>query len=177
MQKTAGPYVKRQSGFQRTSALVEQKLRAVGESRGFVITRLLTHWSDIVGTQVSNISIPVKVSYAQKGFGATLVILTTGAQAQMLEMQLPVIREKVNACYGYNAIARIRITQTAPIGFSEGLLQFKTREVKEAEPAPCPEMATKVAAIAETIKDDKLRAALSDFGKNILKKKRVHENE
>jgi hypothetical protein len=40
-----------------------------------------------------------------------LVILTTGAQAQMLEMQLPQLREKVNACYGYNAISRIRITQ------------------------------------------------------------------
>ncbi|MDS9950583.1 MAG: DUF721 domain-containing protein [Planktomarina sp.] len=169
MQKTPSPYVKRQSGFQRASALVEQKLRAVGESRGFAITRLLTHWSDIVGAQVSNVSIPIKVSYAQKGFGATLVILTTGAQAQMLEMQLPVIREKVNACYGYNAIARIRITQTAPIGFSEGQLQFKTRKVKDAEPAPCPETAIKVAAIAETIKDDELRAALSDFGKNILK--------
>jgi len=169
MQKTPSPYVKRQSGFQRTSALVEQKLRAVGESRGFTITRLLTHWSEIVGTQVSNVSIPIKVSYAQKGFGATLIILTTGAQAQMLEMQLPVIREKVNACYGYNAIARIRITQTAPIGFSEGQLQFKTRKVKDAEPAPCPETAIKVAAIAETIKDDELRAALSDFGKNILK--------
>ena len=172
MRKTAGPYVKRQSGFQRTSALVEQKLRAVGESRGFAISRLLTHWSDIVGTQVSNISIPVKVSYAQKGFGATLIILTTGAQAQMLEMQLPVIREKVNACYGYNAIARIRITQTAPVGFSEGQLQFPNKEVKEAQPDPCPETAIKVAAIAETIKDNELRAALSAFGKNILKNKK-----
>ena len=172
MQKTVGPYVKRQSGFQRTSALVEQKLRAIGESRGFAISRLLTHWSDIVGTQVSNISIPVKVSYAQRGFGATLIILTTGAQAQMLEMQLPVIREKVNACYGYNAIARIRITQTAPVGFSEGQLQFQNKEVKEAEPAPCPETAIKIAAIAETIKDDELRAALSAFGKNILKNKK-----
>ena len=169
MQKTASPYARRQAGFQRTSTLVEQKIRAVGESRGFAITRLLTHWSDIVGTQVSNISIPVKVSFAQKGFGATLVILTTGAQAQILEMQLPVIREKVNACYGYNAIARIRITQTAPIGFSKGQLQFKTKEITKAEPAPCPEIATKIVAIAETIKDDKLRAALSDFGKNILK--------
>ena len=169
MQKTLGPYGKRKAGFQRTSALVEQKLRAVSESRGFAITRLLTHWGDIVGTQISDVSVPVKVSYAQKGFGATLVILTTGAQAQMLEMQLPIIREKVNACYGYNAISRIRITQTAPIGFSQGQLQFKTRKVKDAEPAPCPETAIKVAAIAETIKDDALRAALSDFGKNILK--------
>ena len=86
MQKTAGSYEKRRAGFRRTSILVEQKLRAAGESRGFAITRLLTHWSEIVGAQVAQICTPVKVSYAQKGFGATLVILTTGAQAQMLSL-------------------------------------------------------------------------------------------
>ena len=168
MQKTLGPYGKRKAGFQRTSALVEQKLRAVSESRGFAITRLLTHWGDIVGTQISDISVPVKVSYAQKGFGATLVILTTGAHAQMLEMQLPVIREKVNACYGYNAITRVRITQTAPVGFSEGHAQFKAI-VKTAEPNTCPDTAAKAASISGEIKDEGLKAALSAFGENILK--------
>ncbi|MDE0760897.1 MAG: DUF721 domain-containing protein [Planktomarina sp.] len=168
MQKTLGPYGKRKAGFQRTSALVEQKLRAVSESRGFAITRLLTHWGDIVGTQISDISVPVKVSYAQKGFGATLVILTTGAQAQMLEMQLPVIREKVNACYGYNAITRVRITQTAPVGFSEGHAQFKVI-VKTPEPNTCPDTAAKAASISGEIKDEGLKAALSAFGENILK--------
>ena len=168
MQKTLGPYGKRKAGFQRTSALVEQKLRAVSESRGFAITRLLTHWGDIVGTQISDISVPVKVSYAQKGFGATLVILTTGAQAQMLEMQLPVIREKVNACYGYNAITRVRITQTAPVGFSEGHAQFKVI-VKTPEPNTCPDTAAKAASISVEIKDEGLKAALSAFGENILK--------
>ena len=168
MQKTAGSYEKRRVGFRRTSILVEQKLRAAGESRGFAITRLLTHWSEIVGAQVAHICTPVKVSYAQKGFGATLVILTTGAQAQMLEMQLPQLREKVNACYGYNAISRIRITQTAPVGFSDGKARFNTAP-KRAFPEPCPETAAKVSAIACDIKDEGLRAALAAFGENIIK--------
>ena len=89
MQKTMTLYKNRNTGFRRASTLIEKKLRAVGESRGFAITRLLTHWSEIVGLQVSEICIPVKVSYAQKGFGATLLLLTTGSHAQMLEMQLP----------------------------------------------------------------------------------------
>ena len=113
MQKNASRSKKRGAGFRRTSALLEQKLRNAGETRGFAITRLLTHWSEIVGAPVADICTPVKVSYAQKGFGATLVVLTTGPQAQMIAMQLPQLREKVNACYGYNAISRIRITQKA----------------------------------------------------------------
>ena len=161
-------YEKRHAGFRRTSLLVEQKLRSAGESRGFAITRLLTHWREIVGAKAAGVCTPVKISYAQKGFGATLVILTTGAQAQMLEMQLPQLREKVNACYGYNAISRIRITQTAPVGFSDGNAQFNVVP-KRTVPLPCPEMAAKASAIACDIKDEGLRAALAAFGENIMK--------
>ena len=121
-----------------------------------------------MGAQVAQICTPVKVSFAQKGFGATLVILTTGAQAQMLEMQLPQLREKVNACYGYNAISRIRITQTAPVGFSDGKARFNTAP-KRTCPEPCPETAAKASAIACDIKDEGLRAALTAFGENIIK--------
>ena len=168
MQKMLGSYEKRHAGFRRTSLLVEQKLRSAGESRGFAITRLLTHWNEIVGAQAAGVCTPVKVSYAQKGFGATLVILTTGAQAQMLEMQLPQLREKVNACYGYNAISRIRITQTAPIGFSDGNAQFNVAP-KPKFSLPCPKIAAKASAIACDIKDEGLRAALAAFGENIMK--------
>ena len=168
MQKILRSYKKRSAGFRRTSLLVEQKLRTAGESRGFAITRLLTHWDEIVGVQAAQICTPVKVSYAQKGFGATLVILTTGAQAQMLEMQLPQLREKVNACYGYNAISRIRITQTAPVGFSDGNVQFNIAPKRTAQ-LPCPKIAAKASAIACDIKDEGLRAALAAFGENIMK--------
>ena len=160
MQKIAGSYEKRRAGFRHTSLLVEQKLRSAGETRGFAITRLLTHWDEIVGVQSAQICTPVKVSYAQKGFGATLVILTTGAQAQL--------REKVNACYGYNAISRIRITQTAPVGFSDGKAQFNVAP-KRTIPPPCPETAAKASIIACDIKDEGLRAALTAFGENIMK--------
>ena len=168
MQKNASGSEKRRAGFRRTSALVEQKLRNAGESRGFAITRLLTHWSEIVGAPIAEICTPVKVSYAQKGFGATLVVLTTGPQAEMLAMQVPQLREKVNACYGYDAISRIRITQTAPVGFSDGKALFGARP-KSATPAPCPVTAQKAKTIACEIKDDGLREALAAFGENIMK--------
>jgi hypothetical protein len=155
MQKNASGSEKRRAGFRRTSALVEQKLRNAGESRGFAITRLLTHWSEIVGAPIAEICTPVKVSYAQKGFGATLVVLTTGPQAEMLAMQVPQLREKVNACYGYNAI-------------SDGKARFGALP-KTAPPAPCPATAQKAKAIACEIKDDGLRAALAAFGENIMK--------
>lgn len=143
-----------------------ERIRTVGEKRGFATTRLLTHWAEIVGEQTARTARPVKVSYGREGFGATLTVLTTGANAPMLEMQKEQIREKVNACYGYAAIARIRLTQTAPTGFAEGQAQFAPAPKAKAE----PDQATidQVAGLSENVADDGLRAALEMLGRNVL---------
>src|SRR6056297_1894133 len=111
-------------GFSRAATLMQTKIRKASEDRGFAVTRLLTHWPEVVGQATAAIATPVNVSYGKGGMGATLTLLTTGAQAPMLEMQKEKLREKVNAVYGYNAISRVRITQTAPTGFADGQVDF-----------------------------------------------------
>jgi len=115
---------RRMRGFEQASSLLSTRIREAGEARGFAVTRLLTHWEEIAGPAIASIARPVEISYGRGGFGATLTLLTTGAQAPMLEMQKEALREKVNATYGYAAISRVRITQTAPTGFSEGHAEF-----------------------------------------------------
>ena len=157
----------RRKGPKRVSSLLEKRIRMAGESRGFSETRLLTHWAEIVGEDTAKTARPVNVSYAKGGLGATLTVLTTSALAPMLQMQLPQIRDKVNACYGYNAIARIRITQTAPTGFAEGQVSFAHK--KPAAPRE-PDARTKARA-AETatgIENESLREALTALGANVL---------
>ena len=161
---------RRFKGFQRTSTLLETRIRDAGAARGFAVTRLLTHWAEIVGPEASKVCRPVKVGYSKGGFGATLTVLTTSAQAPMLEMQLPQIRERVNACYGYSAISRIRLTQTAPTGFAEGQAVFEPPAAPAAKPAPAPELCAQAAKVAAPVEDEGLRAALSQLGANILAK-------
>lgn len=155
-------------GFQRTSSLLRDKIRKAGETRGFAVTRVLTHWTEIVGQDMAAICKPVDVKYGRQGFGATLTILTTGAQAPMLEMQKERLREKVNAAYGYNAIAHLRITQTAPVGFSEGQVQFEPR----TEPTKVldPKVQTEARQMAAPVGDDGLRDALEKLANNVLSK-------
>jgi len=153
-------------GFSRAATLMQGKIRKASEDRGFAVTRLLTHWAEVVGEGTARIAKPVNVSYGKGGMGATLTVLTTGAQAPMLEMQKEQIREKVNACYGYRAISRVRITQTAPTGFAEGRVAFA--------PAPkvqkTPDAAVKSAAeeLSRDVEDETLRAALAALGANVL---------
>lgn len=158
---------RRTKGFERASGLVQSQIRRASETRGFAESRLLTHWAEIVGETVSNMAIPVKISYAQGGFGATLTVLTTGANAPMLQADLPRIKDKVNACYGYAAIARIRITQTAPTGFAEGQVAFKP--APKAKPTvPDPKLAAAARDVAAKVTDDSLRQALEALGQNVL---------
>ncbi len=153
--------------FARADSLLKDRIRAASEARGFAETRLLTRWAEIAGADVAAISRPVEVSYGRGGMGATLSLLTTGAQAPMLEMQLPGILERVNACYGYRAIARIRLTQTAPTGFAEGRADFSPAP-KPAPKDPDPDACRKGEAEAEGITDPDLKSALSRLGANVI---------
>ncbi|MEM9575480.1 MAG: DciA family protein [Pseudomonadota bacterium] len=155
-------------GFARTSSLLTQRIRAASESRGFAQSRLLTQWAEVAGEAIAAMSRPVEVSYGRGGMGATLTLLTTGAHAPVLEMEKEKLRARVNAVYGYNAIARIRITQTAPTGFAEGQVEF-THAPKPQSPRPAdPAVQQKAQSFAKPVEDDALRQALAQLGENIL---------
>ncbi len=72
---------RRSRGFEAASRLVSDRIRAAGEARGFAVARLLTHWAEIAGEDLARVTRPVKIGYARDGFGATLTLLTTSAQA------------------------------------------------------------------------------------------------
>jgi hypothetical protein len=164
-------------GFKRTGTLLSDKIRKAGESRGFAVTRLLTHWPEIVGEDTAAIARPVKVGYGRGGFGASLTVLTTGANAPMLEMQKEGLRAKVNAVYGYNAISRIHITQTAPTGFSEGQADFRYAPKVQVPVQPDARAVAAAEQAAGGVKDDSLRAALERLGQNVMSKQDKQKNE
>lgn len=157
-------------GFKRTSQLLKSRIRRASESRGFAQSRLLTQWEEIVGPDIAGIARPVDVSYGRQGFGATLTVLTTGAQAPMLEMQKEKLRERVNAVYGYNAISRVRLTQTAPTGFAEGQVSFEHRPKPIPPAQPDPTVQADAARLAASVTDSSLRDALEALGQNVLSK-------
>ena len=154
-------------GFKHSASLLRGQIRKASESRGFAVSRVLTHWAEIVGEEIAAIARPVEVSYGRQGFGATLTVLTTGAQAPMLEMQKERIREAVNTAYGYNAIARVRLTQTAPTGFAEGQVTFETPR-RQTPPAPSPEVTRTAQDLTGPVADESLRQALEALGQAVL---------
>lgn len=159
---------KRTRGFAQAGRLVERQIRAAGETRGFAVSRVLTHWADIVGPDLAALMHPVDIRYGRDGgFGATLTVLCHGARAPVAEMRKDEVRTRVNAAYGYNAIARVRVTQTAAQGFAEGQMAFGMAQAAEP-PAPSPAIAAQAARSAAPVGDAALRAALETLARNVL---------
>jgi hypothetical protein len=160
--------VDRHGHFKPAADLLRSKIREIGEARGFSATRLLTHWPEIVGASVAAIARPIEVRHPRGGKGApegaTLTVLALGAAALRLEMEKERIRERVNACYGYNAIARIKIRQAGPESFAE--------EAATPPPAPEPQNLDKVAPLTEGVSNTELRLALAALAANVLSKSR-----
>lgn len=144
-------------GFKRAGSLVESQIRTVGEARGLAVSRLMTHWSEIAGDDLSKLCRPVRAAYGRGSFGATLTVIAPGAAAPMVQARLPDLLERVNACYGFRAISRIKITQTAPEGFAEPQTSFEPSK----RPAPDRPKDPLTDAKIDEVKDPDLKAALS----------------
>ena len=167
MRKATGarpaPSPRRGGPFKPAAQLVSARVRGVAEKRGFARSEVLTRWRDIVGPEMAAKAQPVKVSYAKAGMGATLVLFAKGAAAHEIEMQADLIRQKVNGCFGYNAISRIRLTQTAPsTGLAEDLASY-------GPPPPAP-ITPYAANAAAPVENQDLRNALSQLASNVMRR-------
>ena len=161
---------KRSGRFKRTSELLRRTINEASEGRGFSETRLLTHWSTFVGIGLAEKTCPIKISFASGGLGATLTILTTGPHALELEMLKHQIKEKVNAAYGYNAVARIKITQTAKTGFEFAKLGGTIEEQELNTKSALLRNHAKASEQVARIEDKVLREALAELEQKVLTK-------
>jgi hypothetical protein len=164
----------RRRGFEPAFGLMKDSVRVAGESRGFAVARLLTHWAEVAGEEMARKTRPVRIGYGKGGMGATLTLLVKPAEAPMVQMALPVLKERVNAVYGYAAINHIHLTQTAPTGFAEGQAEF----VPAPKPAvkPDPAVQARAEAVALGVADPALRTALEQLAQNILTRPRMKKD-
>lgn len=167
----AAPPERRRRGFEQAVSLLQARIRTAGEARGFAVARLLTHWPEIVGAEIARHCRPVKMGYGRDGIGATLTLLVQGAAAPMIQMQRERIREKVNACHGYNAVSRVVLTQTSATGFADGQAEFTA--TPKAPPATDPAITARAQTIAGDVRDEGLRGALELLARNVLSRPRT----
>lgn len=135
------------------SQAMEKITKPLFKKRGFVESRLITQWPQIVGAQLAACCIPEKLVFDRwNQTGAKLHLVTESTWALELQHMEPVILEKIAGFFGFRAVDRLVIRQ--------GRLPQKslsgTRSTLDAD-------ALANTVLPATVEDDALRLALQRF--------------
>src|SRR5215218_435418 len=126
---------------------------------GFVQSSIVSRWHEIVGERYGKVSLPESIRFpAGKKSGGTLALLVEGAHAPLIQHLGPMIIERVNRFFGYEAVARVT--------FRQGRLPAAAPKHSRPEPAAVPfELGEGLRAVA----DLELRACLTSLAGHIAK--------
>lgn len=147
-------------------------LKPAAKKRGFASTDLFAHWAEIVGAAHAEATQPERLSWprrledgGEEGFEpATLIVRCEGARALLLQHDAPRVLERINAHFGFPAVARLKIVQK-PIERPRINRPPRLRALAASEEA-------RLAALVEGIEDEGLKAALSRLGHAVVASRR-----
>jgi hypothetical protein len=89
---------------------------------GFIQGAVVSRWPEIVGDRYAKVSTPESIRFpAGKKSGGTLTLTVEGAHAPLMQHLGPLIIERVNRFFGYEAVSK---------------LAFRQGRLSKAQPAP-----------------------------------------
>jgi hypothetical protein len=133
---------------------------------GFIQSSVVSRWREIVGERYSRVCAPESIRFPPgKKSAGVLTLVVEGAHAPMMQHVAPLIVERVNRFFGYQAVERIH--------FRQSVVQLARAQISRAR-APVPAvMAAPVPIPAELgdslreIADPELRACLESLARGI----------
>src|SRR5678815_2280141 len=82
---------------------------------GFVQSAIVSRWAEIVGERYAKVSSPESIRFPTgKKSGGVLTLLVEGAHSPLLQHLSPLIIERVNRFFGYEAVNRVVFRQGKP---------------------------------------------------------------
>ena len=120
---------------------------------GFMQGAVVSRWAEIVGERYAKVSTPESIRFpAGRKSGGTLTLTVVGAHAPLMQHLTPLIVERVNRFFGYEAVDKI--------AFRQGRAPVAAAPVERPESAPVPrELGEGLRAIG----DPELRACLESL--------------
>ncbi len=159
----------RRGGMRSLGATLPAVARVAIGRRGFAEGGLLTDWPAIVGAEIAERSLPLKLVFSPgstRGPGArregVLHVRIAGPLALELQHLEPIVLQRINGYFGYSAVARLRIIQ--------GPLPPIRRPAPPPRPRLPPEAEAELAKRLEHIEDAAVRDALHRYGRALRAK-------
>lgn len=142
------------SGRARAAGDIVGKIGGVAFKRfGFVQSAVVSRWSEIVGERYAKVSSPESIRFPTgRKSGGVLTLLVEGAHAPLMQHLTPLIIERVNRFFGYEAVNRLL--------FRQGRAAPAPEPVKRPELRPVPK---ELGEGLRQIADPELRACLESI--------------
>ena len=142
---------------------VEKLMKPIFGARGFGAGAVITDWEKIVGPVLARATVPERIAYAQGERSEGTLHLRVGTSSLALELQHlePQMIERINAHFGYRAVAKVRLIQ-GPVK------RVETPKVKP-RPALAPEKRAALERRLDRIEDPDLKAALRNLGESVAR--------
>ncbi|MBS41065.1 MAG: hypothetical protein CMM83_05020 [Rhodospirillales bacterium] len=145
-------------GPQAISELIPQISKKFSNHRGFLHPEILTCWPEIIGNKLALDTTPKHILFKNgKRQGGTLYVSASGPAALQLLHDEPVILQRINSYFGYDAIEKISITQLASRDLSSKLEISKDQNIPDKN-------LKEIESRTKIISDRNLRDALNMLG-------------
>ena len=134
---------------------------------GFVQSSIVSRWREIVGPRYAAVSSPESIRFpAGKRKEGVLNLVVEGAHAPMMQHVAPAIVERVNAFFGYQAVARV--------AFRQGIVQAARAKTRAAPMSLRPlgtdegrEIPAELGDSLREVADPELRACLESLARGL----------
>lgn len=133
--------------------------RAAFRRFGFVQSTVVSRWREIVGERYAKVSSPESIRFPPgKRSAGILTLIVEGAHAPMMQHVAPVIVERVNRFFGYEAVERLQ--------FRQGIVQVAKARARAAPPSLRP-ISVELGESLREVADPELRACLESLARSI----------
>jgi len=158
------PEANRRGRATRLARLVPPLARKAYRRRGFVNDEALAHWAEIVGEELAQTTVPLRLRFGRGARrGGILELRVEPAVATAVQHRSEEIRARLNRYFGYEAVSTLRLVQ--------GSVEER-RKVPATGSRQSADSESQHRIVAERltkdIEDDRLRCLLSRWGAEIL---------
>lgn len=150
-------------GPRAASEAVARVTRSLFRNRGLADGAMVRGWPEIVGAELARHTLPEGIAYPpHQGTGGTLTLrIDSGSFAVELQHLLPLLIERINGYFGFDAVARVKLVQ--------GPLPERPAPPPPPQARPLePEEEKALVRLLDGVADPDLKASLEKLGRSVL---------
>ena len=142
-------------------------IRSIIGKKGLIVADMLAMWEKIVGEQMASYTCPEKMEFSGKNRDNAVLRLRVPNGAFALEVQhrKNLLIQRINAYFGYNVVADIKIIQDGNWNFEKNV---KNNQPLEEKNLVSDEEQIYIEQLSEGIASDELKEKLVRLGKAVF---------